>query len=97
MDEYESAFDALSDVIRRYYKDRHTAEIDLEALFRDLVDVLEEDGWNLVLLAVREHDTPEDVPEYYYYYYKDYEWDETYYLLSGLLERIKKDLLDSID
>ena len=97
MDEYESAFDALSDVVRRYYKDGTLNEIDLRALFRDLADALEEDGWNLIVLAVREHETPEDVPEYYYYYYKDYEWDETYYFLSGILERIKKGLLDGIE
>ena len=97
MVEYETPYDALSDIIRRYYKDRYTIEIDLEALFRDLVDVLEEDGWHLIVVAIRESETPEDIPDYYYYYYKDYTWNETYYLLSGLLERIKKELLDNIE
>lgn len=93
MDDYETPYDALSDVIRRYYMDKYIDEYDLEALIRDFREVLGEKGWDVVIVLVREQDTMDALPDYYYVHSSDFRWSETYDFLVGLLERIKHNLV----
>lgn len=94
MVEEKEPIDALRDLVWEHYGDPYTKELDMERFLSDLTEVLGEEGWYLIGLVMGV-----DVDYVRWHYREDVELPDNYtrFLAVGILERIKKRILEEVE